>query len=297
MEKNPLPQDVETKMQKLLQMIEVEVSTDWSVCMRDFSDVLSVDNLSKEMGMSVRSLTSYFKQYTNQSLAKYIAMRRAEYAARLFRVFPDVSTAKVSQINGFLNPPALYSFLKKQGIDTPSDLRKNSASSAKLSYRIEYMEECIMIFRLRYGAFDDCNSIEFENDNWSYIEDIMMRVAPCARPIGYVGMAVDNFMTDDETAGAFMSGILYPKSVELPSSKLGLGIRLMPGGKFAIFTHKGPYEELVHFYNEVVTTINNSTELTIEKASLFFEKYLNSPSDTPKGELITEIWVPLLNHN
>lgn len=276
--------DIVAKLCELLRYIEVEISKDWSL--DDISESISVDALAKRMNMSVRSLTSYFKLYSGYSLGKYIASRRAEYAARLFRLFPNASTAEVSRINGFFNPPSLYSFLKKYGVGKPSDLRKNISGNAQLSYRKQALDACYMIFKLRHGRFDDCNSVAFEVDNWQAIEAAF----PDAQPVAYIGIAIDNFLDDDIYSGAFMAGILYRDAMKIPNE---FGSRVMREGTYVVFTHTGPYASLPEFYNSVFATIQHSTDIDVDMASSIFENYKNSPTDTAAEELITELWIPL----
>jgi len=285
MEKNnAIHPDIAINLCGLLRHIEVEISKDWSH--DNISDSISIDALAKRMNMSVRSLTSYFKLYTGESLGKYIASRRAEYAARLFRLFPDASTVEVSRLNGFFNPPALYSFLKKYGINKPSDLRKPSTNYSKLNYHRELIDRCFCVFKLRFGKYNDCNSVDFEKDNWQAIESSITNV----QPIGYIGIAIDNYLSDDINSGAFMAGVLYGNALKVPKE---FGLRIMRPGNYAIFTHNGSYTLLPDFYNSVIATIRHSEELDVDMTSPIFEKYLNSPTDTVAEGLITELWIPL----
>ncbi len=280
----PIRPDIVAKLCELLRHIEVETSKDWSL--DDISKSISVDVLAKRMNMSVRSLTSYFKLYTGESLGKYIASRRAEYAARLFRLFPGVSSAEVSRLNGFFNPPALYSFLKKYGVGKPSDLRKTMTTDSLQHYRVEVLDTCYMVFKLRHGQFDDCNTVAFEVDNWQAIEVAF----PDANPVAYIGIAIDNYLDDDINSGAFMAGILYRDTMKISNE---FGTRIMRKGAYAVFTHTGPYSFLPEFYNSVFATIQHSSDIDVDMASPIFENYLNSPTDTSAGELITELWIPL----
>lgn len=278
-------QEIVLKLCELLRYIETELSKDWSL--DNISDYISIAALANRMNMSVRSLTSYFKIYTGESLGKYIASRRAEYAARIFRLFPQTSTAEVSRLNGFFNPPALYLFLKKYGVHKPSDLRKPIPLNIRLEFRKEVLATSYMVFKLRYGQYNDCNSIEFEENNWQLIE----KSIPDATPSGYVGIAIDNYLIDDENSGAFMAGVIYDHEIiKVPKE---FGVRKMNRGHYAVFTHKGPYSLLPEFYNSVIAFLQPTSELDVELGMPIFEKYLNSPTDTHAGELITELWIPV----
>ncbi|WP_289630540.1 GyrI-like domain-containing protein, partial [uncultured Phocaeicola sp.] len=118
---------------------------------------------------------------------------------------------------------------------------------------------------------------------------------PKAKASGYVGFAIDRYISDDKYSGTFISGILFQgiHSSELNKVIPGsIGWRLIPARKYAVFTHKGNYDGLTSFYDEVITTINNS-DLSIDITAPYMEKYLNSPTDVPAEELITELWVGL----
>ena len=277
-------QDIILRLCDLLRYIEIELSKDWSC--DNINASISIEAIANRMNMSVRSLTSYFKLYTGESLGKYIASRRAEYAARIFRLFPDTSVAEVSRLNGFYNPPALYTFFKKFGIQKPSDLRKLLSTSVVLDYRIETLDDCYMAFSLMYGGYDECNNVDFDEKNWQTIESCI----PNIQPSGYIGIAIDNYLNDDEKSGAFMAGVLYNSEVKVPKE---FGLRLISGGKYAVYCHLGSYSLLPEFYNYVFHSIQKSVELDVNMTSPVFEKYLNSPTDTAVEELITELWIPL----
>lgn len=278
-------QEIVLKLCDLLRYIETELSKDWSI--DNINDYISIAALAKRMNMSVRSLTSYFKLYTGESLGKYIASRRAEYAARIFRLFPQTSTAEVSRLNGFFNPPALYLFLKKYGVNKPSDLRKPIPLNIRLGFRKELLDTSYMVFKLRYGQYDDCNSVEFEENTWQLIENSISG----ATPSGYVGIAIDNYLKDDENSGAFMAGVIYDDAqIEVPKE---FGVRIINRGQYAVFTHIGPYTLLPEFYNSVIAFLQNTSDLEVEMGISIFEKYLNSPTDTAAEELITELWIPI----
>lgn len=71
-----------------------------------------------------------------------------------------------------------------------------------------------------------------------------------------------------------------------------VGIQTVGGGKFAICTHKGPYERLENTYAEIMGKwLPQSGEELSEIPS--FEVYINSSEKTLPEDLITEIHIPL----
>ena len=263
----------------------------------DFNDATSVSSLAHASGLSARSLRDYFKIFTGQSLVNYVSQRRAEYAARIFRLYPDVSKAQAAYSLGFNCPNGIYRLMRKNGVAYIDSLRSMvvNDSAIHLPFRKECLSECILFYKQLETHYDECSTCEFETNNWDKIEAFVARRYPNAKVSGYVGFAIDRYITDDKDSGIFISGILYQG---IHSSRLNkditgsIGWRLIPSQRYAVFTHKGSYVGLSQFYDEVIATLNNS-DLNIDVAVPYMEKYLNSPTDVPAEELITELWVAL----
>lgn len=70
------------------------------------------------------------------------------------------------------------------------------------------------------------------------------------------------------------------------------GVRTIPGGKYAVFLHNGPYYKLKETYFNIYVKWFPESGLKI-KGNMSFEKYLNNSSETKDEELRTEIYVPV----
>ena len=291
-----IPKDIEKKLQVVLRHIEESAAFD-GICGKDFNNATSVSSLALASELSVRSLRDYFKIFTGQSLVDYVSGRRAEYAARIFRLYPAVSKAQASYSLGFNCPNGIYRLMRKNGVVNIDSLRSRivNDSAIHLPFRKEYMSECLLFYKQLEAHYDECSTCEFETDNWDEIEVFVSTKFPKAKVSGYVGFAIDRYISDDKDSGTFISGVLFQgiRSSELNKDISGsIGWRLIPARKYAVFTHKGNYDGLTSFYDEVITTINNS-DLSVDITAPYMEKYLNSPTDVPAEELITELWVGL----
>ena len=71
-----------------------------------------------------------------------------------------------------------------------------------------------------------------------------------------------------------------------------IGVTDLPGGKYAVFTHMGPYDGLGQAYQQIYGgwLPKNGFQLRDTPA---FEQYMNSPQNTRLEDLITLIHVPL----
>ena len=71
-----------------------------------------------------------------------------------------------------------------------------------------------------------------------------------------------------------------------------IGVQDVPGGEYAIVTHRGPYSGLPDAYRWIlrVWVPESGREL---RSGPCFEIYVNDPVSTPPEDLVTEIHVPL----
>lgn len=85
------------------------------------------------------------------------------------------------------------------------------------------------------------------------------------------------------------AAVTVEPDVKLPAA---LAEQWIPGGRYAYTTHVGPYEELPDVWAQLMGSwLPESGHRVGSGAS--FEIYRNTPADTPKEELRTELYVPL----
>jgi AraC family transcriptional regulator len=71
-----------------------------------------------------------------------------------------------------------------------------------------------------------------------------------------------------------------------------LQVQVLPGGEYAIVTHRGSYTGLPDAYRQIFGEWIQSSGRKMRQAPCF-EIYVNSPTSTADESLITEIYVPL----
>lgn len=288
-----IPEDILRKLKAVIRRIEVAAAFD-GIGREYFNTATSVASLSRIAGMSERSLRNYFKEYTGQTLVKYVSARRAEYAARIFRLFPATSKSEAARTLGFLCLNGIYGLMRKNGVKDIDSLRNvDSFQTDVLPYRIECLQDCIMFYRQEEVLYKDCSQID---DNWNAVENYVTTRFSNACLVGYVGFALDRYIANDTESGVFLSGILYSgiSAGELKQDIIGdIGWRAILSKKYAVFNYQGAYDGLDNFYHKILSTLHQTENLKVDISIPFMEKYLNSPSDESEEELITEVWVPL----
>ncbi len=293
-----IPEDILNKLKAVTRRIEIAAAFD-GIGNEDFNSATSVRRLAEIAGMSERSLRDYFKIFTGKRLVEYISERRAEYAARIFRIFPTISKSEVARVMGFNCPNGIYGLMRKNGVNCIDSLQETIHIKAEaLPFRKEKLRDSIMFYRQEEIEYKECSKITFEEENWDAIEHYVESKHRESKLIGYVGYAIDKYLINDKESGIFISGILYQgiQASHLKTDQIGeIGWRFMPERSFAVFTFRGPYDLLDNFYRTIYSFITQTNNLRIDISIPIMEKYLNSPSDTSEEELITELWVPLMD--
>ena len=72
-----------------------------------------------------------------------------------------------------------------------------------------------------------------------------------------------------------------------------IGVQEIPGGKYAVFLHIGPYDKLESSYDTIFGKWLPESGLELRDTSCI-EKYLNSPDSTRPEKLRTEIYIPVI---
>lgn len=72
------------------------------------------------------------------------------------------------------------------------------------------------------------------------------------------------------------------------------GVTELPGGSYAAFTHRGPYESLGQTYQRFFGAWLPQSGREVREAEAF-EEYLNSPMNARPEDLLTRIHVPLVS--
>lgn len=107
-----------------------------------------------------------------------------------------------------------------------------------------------------------------------------------------VGMAAVYFDDPDLTPEAELksfAGVMLADNVEAPD---GLERYEMPGGRYAILTHKGPYSELSKAYAFLFGPWLKETDV-VPRPVPVVERYLNTPVSAAPKDLLTEIMLAI----
>jgi AraC family transcriptional regulator len=89
----------------------------------------------------------------------------------------------------------------------------------------------------------------------------------------------------------FQAGIIFSRAVE-QAPEAEVEAVTLPAGRWAVFTHRGPYETLGQSWSAAYRDwLPASGERLRETAP--YEVYVTDPGNTPPEELVTEIHIPV----
>jgi effector-binding domain-containing protein len=99
---------------------------------------------------------------------------------------------------------------------------------------------------------------------------------------------VEEVMEADKTGTADVE-VAIPISRDIDETE-DMKIYELPGGKMAKTVHKGAYDSMDNTYENLFNWIEQNGKTT---SGPIREAYINDPSEVPKEEILTEIYVPI----
>jgi len=107
--------------------------------------------------------------------------------------------------------------------------------------------------------------------------------------IKMIGLSYDDPDVTTPDKLRYEAAVVVTRPVE-PEGEFG--VQELPGGKYVIATHRGPYETLSETYQKIFGTWLPQSGHRLRDTPAF-EHYLNSPQNAKPQELLTLIHIPL----
>ncbi|MDE7375068.1 MAG: GyrI-like domain-containing protein [Odoribacter sp.] len=283
----------------ILHHINLMIQHDWSSELSDsFNQQCSINKLSELSAISKRNLHIIFKSYTGEHLHKYINRLRLEYAWGMLRS-GNYTNQKIAEHIGFANVTAFYNTFKKHFGQTPAQAKQaslplrtipsNPKHSFNLAYSIREINEKPLLFLPRIGNYELANTSAFEADTWDTLYQYATSHDLLPDEEEYWGICYDDTLVTNPDKCRFYACL----SINTPvKSRLTSYIKSMtlPRQLYAVYCHKGNYTLLDTFYDAILKNLPPNYLLG---EGFILERYLNSPTDTPADELLTEVWLPI----
>ena len=257
---------------------------------------MDLDTLAEVSNISKYHFHRIFKAHIGESVRSYIARLRLEKAARQLHT-TRMSMTDIALGAGYASQQSLHKAFKKHFGMAPSKFRSmplylpKAANGAPLRPRAPEP-----VIRDIGGFYVVYTRIMAKYGSSKVYDPAWQRLLRHAEGKGllndrteYLGLGFDDPAITKEGRCRFYACIRTEHALK-PEGEFGsLSIE---GGKYAVFTHKGPYSGLNGLYQAIYLDWIPNGPLCLRQG-MPFEKYLNSPDTTAQSDLVTEVYVPV----
>ena len=258
---------------------------------------IELSKMSELANLSVYHFHRIARAILKQPFGEYVTRLRIESAARMLR-YTDKTISEIAYSVGFETPSGLSKRFKKYYGITPKEYRlnlelfiispfkpnnKNMINPKEVilleDQSVAYIRLTGNFAELDYeGARNELMGFAFENE----------LINETTRSIG---VCFDDPHITKENNCRYDVAITVDKDFT-PIGKVGK--KMLKGGKYVVFKHKGPYEKLDDTYDAIYGKwlFESGVELSDEPT---FDLYVSDPMTTAPADLETHIYVPIKN--
>ena len=275
------------RMNKVIQRIENNLEVE-----------IAIKELSKIACYSEYHFHRLFRAYVGESVYGYRKRLLLERSVKQLLYSSD-SITDISFKCGYESQSSFNKAFKSQFSCTPSQARQQRASvneksleinvdrSIEMNPEIKNIETINVICAREVGSY-----VEAAPKAWgrimkfTYSNKLMNK---CVRSIG---------ISHDDPSITEPDYIRYDACVDIDANitnEDGLMKQVISGGKYAVFLHKGAYENFQQTYSYIFNEWLPESNHKLRDEQTCFEVYLNrDPRKTKSENLRTEIYIPLL---
>lgn len=264
------------------------------------SDELNVKLLSEQFGISFFHFQRIMKAYLNESLGRYINKVKLETALKIIR-YSDLPLSEIAIQVGYNDCSAFSkAFSKKFGFP-PQKFKSNSvislnthvdfkiSNSGKLVSDIKPKIVLVSDKPIVYKKFKGEYTGKEFNNAWDNFWEIVLRQKILSWRPDVFSIYYDNPF---EIAAADCRAECCVATNKNATGDDHIGIKILPGGKYAMFRYKGPHKMLLEINRYILKEWFIKSDLQLRNSPLI-EKYINNCRFVDPNNLLTEIFIPI----
>jgi AraC family transcriptional regulator len=262
-------------------------------------------NLGEKMDLEMLAEIAHFspfhfhkimRAYLRESLGSYIIRVRLDTSVSLLLY----STGPISDIAyriGYDTPAAFTKAFQKRFGTSPSDYRQNKGSlrlenvqlstfnskMMNLKPKIKEIKPIPVIYIHSIGNYDNVGP------SWDRLMKFMKEKKLFSFSMDFIGVSYDDPTVTEQEKLRYDACVRVHKEVK-PEGEVGY--KVLDGGNYAIFRHKGPYEGLSNTYDQIYLNWLPDSGYDLRDTPPL-EFYLNDPGRTKPENLKTDIYVPV----
>jgi AraC family transcriptional regulator len=260
---------------------------------------LTLDVLAAVACFSPFHFHRIFAAYAGETVSSYVRRIRLERAAQAL-CHTDRPVTDIALSAGYETPGSFTKAFARYFNESPTHFRKSRSA-----YLVQ-QQKIIIIQQDMKGDYMKPEIRQQDRQRVLYVREIgrydqaagraWEKLCAFAGPRGlltgaadFIGIGHDDPTITPEDKLRYDACITVADEMQ-PEGEVG--VQTIPGGRFAVFMHKGPYNNLLATYQQAYGQWLPASGEKLREAPCF-EKYLNDCHQTPPEELMTEIWVPL----
>lgn len=259
---------------------------------QNYSYDLTLEELSKVAGFSKYHFHRIFKSIIGENLSDYI--RRVRLSSTTLKFKTNQKITQIALTSGYETNASFSKAFKNHFGITPKEFSLNAKKNKgfkMLQAKIVELKPVEVLYVRKEGAYDNSAGEAWEVlMGFAYKNKIKYKKNLMGKDAMMFGIGHDNPNVIDAEKLRFDACISWDDKSVKPEGEISS--KIIEGGKYAMFLHKGAYENLKATYDDIGDWI---VESGLEVRDLpMFEKYLNrDPRRTKPENLKTEIYVPL----
>jgi AraC family transcriptional regulator len=262
------------------------------------------DELAQLAGFSIPHFHRIFTAHVGESINAYVRRMRMERAARQLLAH-EANVTEIALACGYETPSAFGKVFKQTFGVTPTEFRElNPMVAGRLIYQQFFYnrkEQHMQPNEIRtlpdmkvlcVRATEMMNSPVFQQANREAFGKLMRYLGE-ANAWGAVRHTIAIYPDPVEVGeeARFDAGVIFAEGQELPAPD-GFGYQTLPGGRWAIFRHVGPYDTLWQTWKSIYRDWAPTAGYELRDA-IPFEDYVSDPSQVAPEELQTDIYIPI----
>ncbi|MCX6990489.1 MAG: AraC family transcriptional regulator [Chlamydiae bacterium] len=263
----------------------------------NLDEELTLEKLAKVACYSPFHFHRIFQAIAGETVHDYVKRLRMQAAAAKLR-YTERSVTEIALDASFETPSAFTKAFKQFIGSSPKSYRSLYAALDIMTQKIkellmikpEIIEKSLpdmpLLFIRRCGNYTQSFSSAWQAMNGFINVNRLDRLK-----LRYFGISHDDPQVTSEDKLRCDAAILAPIGV---TGKGEVGSQVLKGGKYAIFTHNGPYEGLEDAFNRIfLKWLPESRENFDETRSVFCEYFNMEYVKTDPEKLITKLYIPL----
>ncbi len=271
----------------------------------NFKEDINSKTIEEISCYSYRNINRIFLALHQETIGQYIKRLRLEKAAEYIKYSKENITEIANEI-GYSDVAAFTKAFKNHFKCSPTVFRNSnqlkqrittnivngeafSDTRSLINFEIVELAEASVLYLTYYGSYDNFKEID---KTWNQLLKYAFRKNLIDNETKYMGEIMDDNEITPNLKCRYNAAIILKEKLDF-KLKGFFQTKKIETQKYAKFIHKGSHESSENTYARIYSEwfFNTPYELS-DKPTI--EIYLNDDWNTPKDELITEIYIPIL---